>query len=264
MKLRSLLTLACKFTFLVCFGWQTIQGFAQAKTPVRNIILVHGAWADGSSWAKVIPILEERGFHVTAVQNPLTSLADDVAATKRAIDQADGPVLLVGHSYGGAVISQAGNDPKVAGLVYVAAYAPEIGESSFTTTSGFTPTPIGAEIRAMKDDPNLLYLTRKGVVEDFCQDLTHIERINLDVTQGPTAKTALAAPATAAAWHSKPSWYVVAMEDRTINPEYERYAARRMGAKILFLPTSHVAMLAMPREVAVFIEDAAIKGKGEK
>ena len=127
-----------------------IAAVAQAIFPqgVRNIVIVHGAWADGSSWSKVIPMLQAKGFHVVAVQNPLTSLADDVAATKRAIASQDGPVLLVGHSYGGVVITEAGNDPKVVGLVYVAALAPSDGESVASVTKPFPPAPLGSEVRA--------------------------------------------------------------------------------------------------------------------
>ena len=134
---------------------------AQTKSPqgVRNIVIVHGAWADGSSWSKVIPVLQAKGFHVVAVQNPLTSLADDVAATKRAIAWQDGPVLLVGHSYGGVVITEAGNDPKVVGLVYVAALAPSDGESVASVTKPFPPAPLGSEVRA--DAEGFLTVTPK-------------------------------------------------------------------------------------------------------
>jgi len=145
--------------------------FAQANSPqqVRNIVIVHGAWADGSSWSKVIPLLQAKGLHVVAVQNPLTSLADDVAATKRAIALQDGPVLLVGHSYGGVVITEAGNDPKVVGLVYVAALAPSDGESVASVTKPFPPAPLGSEVRA--DAEGFLTVTPKGIAEDFAQDL---------------------------------------------------------------------------------------------
>ena len=145
---------------------------AQTNSPqgVRNVVIVHGAWADGSSWSKVIPLLQAKGLHVVAVQNPLTSLADDVAATKRAIASQDGHVLLVGHSYGGVVITEAGNDPKVVGLVYVAALAPSEGESVASVTKAFPPTPLGSEVRA--DAEGFLTVTPKGIAEDFAQDLT--------------------------------------------------------------------------------------------
>ena len=145
---------------------------AQAKPArgVRNIVIVHGAWADGSSWSRVIPLLQAKGLHVVAVQNPLTSLADDVAATRRAIALQDGPVLLVGHSYGGVVITESGNDPKVVGLVYVAALAPSEGESVASVTKPFPPAPLGGEVRA--DAEGFLTVTPKGIAEDFAQDLS--------------------------------------------------------------------------------------------
>ena len=231
---------------------------ASDRQPVKNVVLVHGAWADGSSWAKVIPLLEERGLHVVAVQNPLTGLADDVAATKRAIDAQDGPVLLVGHSYGGAVITEAGNNPKVVRLMYVAAFGPDTGESVATTANNFAPAPVGPEVRPIED--NYLILTGKGVAEDFAQDLSSAEKRVLAATQAPTAGPAFAAPISEAAWRNKPSWYVVAERDRMINPDYERFAAKRMGAKTLSLPSSHVPMLSKPKEVAAFIAEAAAAG----
>jgi pimeloyl-ACP methyl ester carboxylesterase len=155
---------------------------AQASSTVKTVLLVHGAWADGSSWSKVIPLLEAKGLHVVAVQIPLTSFADDVAATQRAIDLEDGPVLLVGHSYGGAVITEAGNDPKVAGLVYVSAVAPDRGESTLGLIMS-VPTPIGAELRP--DKSGFLKLTPKGIAEDFAQDLSAKEIAILTATQVP-------------------------------------------------------------------------------
>jgi pimeloyl-ACP methyl ester carboxylesterase len=230
-----------------------------AADAVKNIVLVHGAWADGSSWAKVIPLLEDRGLHVVAVQNPLSSLADDVAATKRIIDAQDGPVVLVGHSYGGAVISEAGNHPKVARLVFVAAFGPDTGESVGTTAKDFAPAPVGPEVKPIED--GFLVLSRKGVTEDFAQDLSAGEKQVLFATQAPTSGSVFGASMSDAAWRHKPSFYVVAENDRMINPDYERFAAKRMGAKILALPTSHVPMLSRPKEVAAFIAQAA-SGKG--
>jgi len=170
--------------FLLTAMLQT-GGIAQTKAPqgVSNIVLVHGAWADGSSWSKVIPQLQAKGLHVVAVQNPLTSLADDVAATRRAIASQDGPVLLVGHSYGGAVITEAGNDPKVIGLVYVAAFAPSDGESVASVTKPYPPAPLGSEVR--RDAEGFLTLTPKGIAEDFAQDLPGKERQGLTATQVP-------------------------------------------------------------------------------
>jgi pimeloyl-ACP methyl ester carboxylesterase len=233
------------------------QGIAQGadREPVKNIVLVHGAWADGSSWAKVIPLLEKRGLHVVAVQNPLSGLADDVAATKRAIDAQDGPVVLVGHSYGGAVITEAGNNPKVTRLVYVAAFGPDTGETVGSTAKDFAPAAVGPEVKPIED--GYLVLSKKGVTEDFAQDLLPPERQLLAATQAPTAAAVFAVPMSDAAWRHKPSWYVVSENDRMINPDYERFAAKRMGAKTLVLPTSHVPMLSKPEEVAAFIADAA-------
>src|SRR5689334_514760 len=200
-----------------------------------NVVLVHGAWADGSSWSKVIPLLEAKGLHVVAVQNPLTSLGDDVAATKRAIAREDGPVLLVGHSYGGAVISEAGNDPKVAGLVFVAAFAPDTGESSLSLLQQGPPTPIASELRP--DSAGFLKLTEKGISEDFAQQLTPKERETLFATQGPASAAALGAiVAGSPAWRSKPNWYIVAADDRAISPDLERSMAQRMGAVTITLP----------------------------
>src|SRR2546421_10243683 len=173
---------------------------AQANSPqgVRNIVIVHGAWADGSSWSKVIPLLQAKGLHVVAVQNPLTSLADDVAATSRAIALQDGPVLLVGHSYGGVVITEAGNDPQVGGLVYVAALAPSDGESIASVTKPFPPAPLGSEVRP--DANGFLTVTPKGIAEDFAQDLPDNGNQVLTATQGPTAAAVFGDTITTAAW----------------------------------------------------------------
>jgi pimeloyl-ACP methyl ester carboxylesterase len=226
-----------------------------AKAPIKNIVLVHGAWADGSSWSKLIPLLEAKGYHVVCVQNPLTSFAEDVAATKRIIDAQDGPVLLVGHSYGGAIITEAGNNPKVAGLLYVAAFAPDQGESAGSQGKPYGPTPGVSELRPIED--GFLVLTPKGVLEDFAPDVPLTERTTMIATQAPTQGAALGAPITTAAWHTKPTWFIVAENDRMISPQQERDSARKMNAKVLTLPTSHVPMLSKPNEVADFIASAA-------
>lgn len=233
-----------------------------APAGIKNIVLVHGTWADGTSWGKVIPLLQAQGYHVTAVQNPLTSLGDDVAATKRAIALQDGPVLLVGHSWGGVVITEAGNDPKVTGLVYVAAAAPDEGQSFLELVQTAAATPGNDEIRP--DAQGFVSMTPKGIVEDFAQDLTPTEQQVLIATQGPQAFTALKEKITQAAWKTKPSWYVVAANDRMINPDLERTLAKKMQATTTTLPTSHVAMLAQPEEVAAVIMDAASKAGATK
>jgi pimeloyl-ACP methyl ester carboxylesterase len=220
---------------------------------VRNVLLVHGAWADGSSWAKVIPLLEAKGLKVTAVQLPLTSLADDVATLKRAFALEDGPFLLVGHSYGGSVITEAGNDPKVAGLIYVAAFAPDKGQSTLDLITA-NPTPVGPELRPTA---GFFKLSSKGVFEDFAPDLPEVERKVLFATQGPIAGAALGVPTTTPAWRNKPSWFVIAGDDRMISPKLEEAEAQEMKAKSITISSSHVVMLSHPVEVAGFIERAA-------
>ncbi len=221
---------------------------------VKNILLVHGAWADGSSWSKVIPRLNEAGFHIVAVQIPLTSLAEDVAATQRAIALANGPVLLVGHSYGGTVITAAGNDLKVMGLVFISAFAPDDGESSLSLATAY-PTPLGSTLK-----PNsfgFLELSPEVIAQDFAQDLSDREQEILTATQVPTAGAALGATVTDPAWKNKPNWFIIAENDRTVSPEQEEMEALRMNATTIKLPTSHVAMLAAPERVAKFIQIAA-------
>jgi pimeloyl-ACP methyl ester carboxylesterase len=222
---------------------------------VKNVVLVHGAWADGSCWSKIIPILQAKGLHVVAVQNPLTSIADDVAAANRIINAQDGPVLLAGHSYGGAVITEAGNNPKVVGLVYVAAFAPDEGETLAGLAQGFPPPPLFSEIQQIED--GYLLLTSKGLSEDFAQDLSLEEKNTMLATQAPTHGSLLSTPITKAAWHNKPSWFVIASNDRAIAPEQEISTAKRMNATTLTVPSSHVAMLAQPQKVADFIIEAA-------
>jgi pimeloyl-ACP methyl ester carboxylesterase len=221
---------------------------------VTNIVLVHGAWADGSSWSKVIPLLEAKGFHVVAAQLPLTSQADDVATVQRAIARVDGRLLLVAHSYGGAVMTQAGNDPKVAGLVYVAAFAPAEGESPFDLTNA-NPTPFLQHLQP--DQFGFLMLTSAGIRKDFAQDLSDSEQTVLAATQSPTSVAALSAPISTPAWRNKPSWFVIAAHDRVVAPTLQAMFAERMNATSITLSSSHVAMSSQPYVVASFIRRAA-------
>jgi pimeloyl-ACP methyl ester carboxylesterase len=234
------------------------SGATQAKTqhpPVKNIVLVHGAFADGSSWSKVIPILEARGFHVVAVQNPLTSLKDDVNATRRILALQDGPVILVGHSWGGAVITEAGDDPKVVGLVYVAAYVPDAGKSAndnsgpYGLTSGQKAIQVDSQYFArMSDD---------GILNFFAQGLPIPERRLVLAVQGQTYGPIFDEKLTHAAWTSKPSWHVISLDDHTLNPEMEIADAKKSGGKAFPLQTCHVAMLQEPEKVADVITEAA-------
>lgn len=245
-------------TTLVAVAGPALKASAQT-TPtggVKTVLLVHGAWADGSSWSKLIPLLEAKGLHVVAVQIPLTSFADDVSATQRAIALENGPLLLVGHSYGGAVITEAGNDPKVAGLVYVSAVAPDQGESAFGLITS-VPTPVGSELRP--DKSGFLKLTPKGIAEDFAQDLSTREIAVLSATQAPTSVAAMKGEVTTPAWKSRPSWYIIAANDRAISPDLEAAQAKRIGATTTSVPSSHVIMLAQPSKVAGVIFDAASK-----
>src|SRR5437870_9228708 len=225
-----------------------------AAPTVRNVVLVHGAFADGSSWAKVIPLLEAKGLHVTAVQNPLSSLADDVAATKRAIANQDGPVILVGHSWAGMVISEAGNDPKVAGLVYVAAIVPDENQSANDVLKPYSPPPGLAE--AKPDAAGFLSLSRKGIDEDFVPDLPPAERAIVYATQGPWNSACLGDKVSVPAWTTKPSWYI-AVDDRMLSSEYEQAIAKHIHATTTTLPTGHVPMLSTPKDVAAVIIEAA-------
>ncbi|AXC13329.1 putative signal peptide protein [Acidisarcina polymorpha] len=247
---------------LIAIAGPALNASAQTApaTGVKTVLLVHGAWADGSSWSKLIPLLEAKGLHVVAVQIPLTSFADDVSATQRAIALEDGPLLLVGHSYGGAVITEAGNDPKVAGLVYVSAVAPDQGESAFGLITS-VPTPVGSELRP--DKSGFLKLTPKGIAEDFAQDLSAKEIAVLTATQVPTSVAAMKGEVTTPAWKSKPSWYIIAANDRTISPALEAAQANKIGATATTVPSSHVIMLAQPSKVAAVILDAASKASSK-
>jgi len=219
-----------------------------------TVILVHGAFADGSSWNKIIPHLEARGVPALAVQNPLTSLQDDVAATRRAIAAAPGKVVLVGHSWGGTVITEAGNDDKVVALVYVSAFAPDAGENSAQQGEHF-PTAPG--LTRLQDRDGFLWLPAEAVAEDFAQDLNPATARLIYSTQGPLKASALSEPVAQAAWKHKPSWYVLNREDRMLAPQLQSATAQRIGARLYSIPASHVSILSHPGEVADVILEAA-------
>jgi pimeloyl-ACP methyl ester carboxylesterase len=224
---------------------------AAPSAPIKNVVLVHGLFADGSSWQKVIPLLQAKGLHVTSVQNPTTSLDADVDAVKRALAQQDGPTLLVAHSYGGMVISQAGDDPKVAGLVYIAARAPDSGEDYPALTKKFPAAPASAGLQWSADGYGKL--SEHAFVKDFAGDLPTAEAETLYAVQQPIGKSITMAKTTVAAWHDKPTWYAVSTEDRTINSDLERFMANRMHAHTIELKSSHVSLLSHPAEVAGLI-----------
>ena len=233
------------------------NAFAQSGGSMNTkptIVFVHGLWADGSSWSKVINPLVDKGYKVISVQNPTTSLADDVTATKRAIDRADGDVVLVGHSWGGFVITEAGADPRVKALVYVAAFAPDKGETVGSLAESVPKTILSDFVQ---DANGFLTLSREGVAKGFAGDLSREEQDMVYAVQQPASKSVFGDVGANAAWRTKPSWYVVASEDHAINPELEKRMAKRANAKTTILKSSHVAMLSKPNEVLDVILDAA-------
>lgn len=249
MKTLSFISLFI-LTLMINISAQAQNTTAQKPT----IVFVHGIWADGSSFNEQIAALQAKGYPVVSVQNPITSLADDVAATQRAIDLIKGKVILVGHSWGGFVISQAGNDPKVIGMVYLAAYAPELGETVLTVSANAAPTELP---KYFAESGGFVYITEKGVKTVFANDLSPKQQALIYATQTPASHTVFADKSGAPAWKAKPTWYVVAKGDKTIKPDLERFMAKRMKAKTIELESSHVLMSAKPKEVLKVIEEAA-------
>lgn len=240
-------------TFDAWLGSQKLE--TQSSAPKKTVVLVHGSFADGSSWEKIIPTLQAEGLDVVAVQNPLTSLADDAAAATRAIDSALGEVILVGHSWGGAVITEAGNNEKVAALVYVAAFAPSKGESVNDVLKGYPEPQWYGSVKV--DSGGFLSLLPEAVSTFFAQDLSAEQTGIIAATQGPILPGAFGDKITEAAWSSKPSWYIVAANDRMIGAEPEKDMAKKIGATTTVLQSSHVPMISQPNEVANVILAAA-------
>jgi len=219
-----------------------------------NVVLVHGAYADGSSWSKVIPRLQAAGLGVTAVQHPLTTLQDGVEITRRAIAVNPGPTVLVGHSFAGMIVTEAGVDPAVSALVYVAARAPDAGEDYGALAKTYPLPPASAGVVWSEGWGRL---SEEAFLRDFAGDLPPEEARVLCAVQGPISDTLFSGRTTHAAWHDKPSWYAVSTEDRTINPDLERFMAKRMGATTIELAASHVSLVSHPAEVSDLILAAA-------
>jgi pimeloyl-ACP methyl ester carboxylesterase len=220
-----------------------------------TIVLVHGAWADGSSWNKVIPLLLAKNMRIIAVQLPLTSVEDDLAATNRIIADTEGPIVLVGHSWGGMAVTQAGNDPKVMALVYVSAFAPDVGETGSSLIGAHPKPPALSTI--VTDSTGFVYQTVDGMLKNIAPDLPVEEARALAVTQGRLAGKAFGQAVAVAAWKTKPCWFIVTTEDRVVSAELQTAEAKRMEAKITLIKSSHMSLLSHPGEVAAVIEDAA-------
>lgn len=226
-----------------------------ATGAVKNIVLVHGANTDGSGWRGVYDILTKDGYRVSIVQQPLTGLADDVAATQRVIDRQDGPVILVGHSYGGAIITVAGADPKVRALVYVAAVQPDVGETTSTLAASMPGDVPASDIKPTKD--GFLFVDPARFPADVAADLPPAQARFMADAQMPVAAAAFDAPVTVAAWRDKPSYGIIATADHALNPKLARWMYKRSGASVTEIKASHLVYISHPRAVASVIERAA-------
>ena len=227
---------------------------AQEVPMAKNVVLVHGLYADGSSWLEVIPHLQRAGLKATAVQNPLRSIEEDAAATRRILALQDGPTVLVGHSFAGTIISEAGTAPNVSALVYVAARAPDAGEDFGALAAKFPKPPASdGQVKAN----GYFWLSEEAFLKDFAGDLEPARARALYAVQGPGTDALASGKTTAAAWRDRPCWYQVSTNDRTINPDLERFLAKRMKATTIELPSSHVSLLSHPREIADLILSAA-------
>jgi len=232
------------------------RGMAANPTPpkARNVVLVHGLFADGSSWSEVIARLQAAGLNATSVQNPLTTLPEAVAAAERVLARQDGPTVLVGHSFSGMIVTEAGMHPKVSALVYVAARAPDAGEDYAALAKTFPTPPATAGIVFDGDEGRL---SEAAFLRDFAGDLPAAKARVLYAVQEPFNKALLTGKTTQAAWRSKPSFYAVSTEDRTINPDLERFMAKRMGATTIEVKASHLSLISHPAEITRLILEAA-------
>ncbi|MBO9669820.1 MAG: alpha/beta hydrolase [Sphingobium sp.] len=229
---------------------QNVPSLQQAK----NVVLVHGLFADGSSWSEVIPLLQQRGLNVTSVQNPLTTLEEAVASCRAVLDRQDGPTVLAGHSFSGMIVTEAGVHPNVSALVYVAARAPDASEDYAALAGRYPAPPASAGIIYDGDEGRL---SEEAFVRDFAGDLPPARARVLFAVQQPFRKALLTGRTTQAAWRSKPSFYAVSTEDRTINPDLQRFMASRMAARSIELRSSHVSLISHPVAIAKLILQAA-------
>jgi pimeloyl-ACP methyl ester carboxylesterase len=255
MKRHLIATVIASAMLLSSAAFAQTAPIQKATIVAKNVVLVHGLYADASSWSEVIPLLQQAGLHVTAVQNPLTSLADDAEATRRILALQDGPTVLVAHSYGGMVITQAGVDPKVSALVYVAARGPDAGEDYAALAARFPAAPAGAGL--IKSPDGFAQLSETAFLHDFAGDIDKTRAETLFAVQGQASQSIFTARTTEAAWHRKPTYYAVSTEDRTINPDLERFMAKRMNAQTIEVKGSHLTLISHPQEIANLIEKAA-------
>jgi pimeloyl-ACP methyl ester carboxylesterase len=246
-------------TALTIVSLFTANAVAQAKPKVKNIVIVHGAFADGSGFKAIYDILTKQGYNVSVVQNPLTSLKDDVAAANRIIDKQDGPVILVGHSWGGTVITEAGNNPKVVGLVYIAAFAPDKGEN---TAQWATSLPAAPENGILAPDANgVVYFDKAKFHAGFCADSSVELAAFMCASQGQIFGQCFLDKVTTAAFRTKPSYAIVATEDKAINPDIERNMYKRGNFKVTEIKGSHTLFISQPAKVASVIVTAATSSK---
>jgi pimeloyl-ACP methyl ester carboxylesterase len=253
-KLYAVAALAATLMGGILLLERTVRVAAAAPpTGIKNVVLVHGAFADGSGWEAIAKILEKDGYTVSVAQPPETSYADDQKYTKAAIDAMGGPVVLVGHSYGGSIISEAGNDPNVAALVYIAAFALDEGDSCASIEQALPQAS-----KAFKPDSNgNWWIEQDHFAADFAADISPAESHYMAISQVPISTDSFTHKVTSPAWKTKPTWYMVATADRSINPDQERMMAKRANAKTVEVNASHVAYMSHPKETAKLIEEAA-------